>query len=167
MKRLGLLLLVLAGVHALHAGEGDLAKVGDKAATFSATTSDGTAVTPQTMAGKVVLLDFFATWCGPCVVEMPVIEKEVWQPLRDKGLVLYAVGREHSVDELAKFKAEKGFTFPILADPKREIYGQYATMYIPRCYVIGKDGLIKFASTGYKEDGFAEMKKVIEAELGK
>jgi peroxiredoxin len=99
--------------------------------------------------------------------EMPRLESEVWQKYRDSGLVVVAVGREHKVDELAAFREKKHYTFTIVADPGREAYGKYATGFIPRCYLIGKDGTVKYAATGYDPDEFEKLKQAIVAELGK
>src|SRR5512140_760567 len=81
-----------------------LTKVGDISPVSSVRTIDGQDVD---FRDKVVVLNFFATWCGPCMMEMPHLEKELWQPLKGKGLVLISVGREHSVAEVDKFKKEK------------------------------------------------------------
>jgi peroxiredoxin len=80
-------------------------------------------------------------------------------------LIVVAVGRQHTVDDLRKFKESRHFSFTILSDPKREIYGSYATKYIPRYYIIGKDGIVKYAATGGDPEQFDKMKKIIEGEL--
>lgn len=147
--------------------EGDLVKVGDKAPEFTAVDTAGAQVSLAQFKGKVVLLNFFATWCGPCMQEMPHLEKEVWQAMKGDGLVVLAVGREHSVEELLAFKAKKGFSFAILADPKREVYAKYASSYIPRCYLIGKDGVVKFASVGFEAKEFEQLLSSAKAELRK
>ncbi len=167
MKLPMLALFGLLSTASLYAWGGDVAKVGQMAPSFTGVATDGTEVSLESYSGKVVLLDFFATWCGPCMQEMPLIEKDVWQQYRPAGLAVIAIGREHGAQELADFKANKHYTFRILGDPNRNIYKKYATEYIPRCYVIGKDGIIKFASTGYQPDEFEKMKAVISAELSK
>ena len=75
------------------------------------------------------------------------------------------IGREHNGEELVKFAKEKNLSLPMAADPKREIYGKYAEQYIPRNFVIGKDGVVKLASVGYTESSFQEVVQAIENEL--
>ena len=159
-------LFVLASAPAF-AGEGDIAAVGRKAPPFSGPTVDGQTFSLAAHSGQVVLVDFFATWCGPCMTEMPLVERDLWQKYRAAGLVVVAVGREHSVAELATFQAAKHFTFPLVADPHRAIYGLYASQYIPRCYLVGKDGTVKFAATGYNPDDFARLAQAVAAELAR
>src|SRR5438105_11667409 len=63
-----------------------LVKVGDAAPGFALTTTDGAVVSTEQSKGKVMLVNFFATWCGPCMAEMPHLESEVWQKFKDQGL---------------------------------------------------------------------------------
>jgi peroxiredoxin len=172
IRLLAVTVMVILG-HAVFAAAGDEAqttkvKAGDKAPDFTCLTLDGKEFTLNKQKGKVVVVNFFATWCGPCMVEMPHLEKEVYLRHKDrKDFALVVIGREHKASELEKFKKDKSFAVPIAPDPKREIYEKYAEKYIPRTFVIGRDGTVKLASVGYTEAEFKEMVKTIEAELGR
>lgn len=141
--------------------EATLTKVGDLAPPFELTTLDGQKLDNASLKGKAVVLNFFATWCGPCLAELPQVEK-LWQRLKSDGLVVVAVGREHTAEELKQFNDEKGFTFLLAPDPDRKVYSGYAKKFIPRTYVIDRDGRIVFQSVGYDDSEFAQMTAEVE-----
>ena len=94
--------------------------------------------------------------------ELPHFESEVWSRFKDKGLVAVCIGREHSLGEIRRFREDKGFDVPMAPDPQRGIYGKFATKYIPRNYVVGRDGTIKYQSIGFDEKEFEQMIEVIK-----
>ena len=141
-----------------------LRKIGELSPVLSITAVDGQIID---FHGKVTVINFFATWCGPCMTEMPRLEKDLWQTLREKGLVLVAVGREHSRDEVDIFRKSNAYTFHFASDPKRAIYSLFATQYIPRSVLIGRDGRIKYQSMGYSDEDFAALVQAAKEELSK
>ena len=78
---------------------------------------------------------------------------------------MLAIAREQSQAEVEPFIKGKGFTFPVAVDPNRQVYALFARQYIPRSYVLDRNGKILFQSQGYTEAEFARMVKTIEASL--
>ena len=140
---------------------------GDNAPLFTATTLDGKEISIEQLKGKVILINYFATWCGPCMKEMPLLESEIYKKITDDDFVLVCIGREHTAEELVKFKEEKGFDLPMAPDPKREIYSKYAKMMIPRNFVIGRDGKVIYQHIGFEMGEFKKMIAIIKNELSK
>jgi peroxiredoxin len=163
----GIFLILMAGVLVAWANtdESDKVKVGEVAPSFTILTPDGE-VTSESLKGKVVLLNFFATWCPPCLKELPVLQEKVWEKYKDnKDFVLLVVGREHSIGDLEKFAKEKGFDLPFCPDENREIFGQFASQSIPRNYIINKGGKIVYASKGFSPAEFDHMISVLGEHL--
>lgn len=96
------------------------------------------------------------------MAEMPHLEAEIWQPLKNSGLTVLAIGRENNVDELKEFRKKLKLTMTFIPDEKKDIYQKYAKKIIPRNYVIDKSGKVIFVAKDYNLQEFAAMKKVIE-----
>ncbi|MEO6437024.1 MAG: TlpA disulfide reductase family protein [Tepidisphaeraceae bacterium] len=163
-------LFVIATAVPSRAADGEaastLTKVGDAAPKFEVQTLDGKAVSTDSLKGKVVLLNFFATWCGPCVQEMPHLQA-LSETYKDKPVVVLSIAREQGADEVKKFVEQKKLTFTIALDPKREAYKQFATMYIPRSYVLDRDGKIVFQTVGFSDTTEKDIIAAIEKSLEK
>jgi peroxiredoxin len=143
-------------------------KTGDKAPAFVCTTIDGRTIDISKLNGKIIMINFFATWCGPCNSELPVLQKEVWEKYKNNpDFVLIVIGREHSEKDLKEFAANKGLNLPFAPDPKREIYSLYAKQSIPRNVIIGRDGKILFQNIGYSSEEFKNVTSLLAKELNK
>jgi peroxiredoxin len=141
-------------------------KTGDIAPRFVCKTTDGKTIDINKLQGKIVMINFFATWCPPCNLELPVLQKLVWEKYKDNpNFILIIVGREHNEQEIKDYVKAKNFTMPFAADPKREIFKLYASQSIPRNVIIGKDGKIIFQSIGYTEEEFKKIETLLAKNL--
>ena len=118
-------------------------EVGSRAPQFHAiNVATGDSVTLDTYRGKVVLLNVWATWCAPCVREMPSMQR-LHQALGDSGLVVLAVSVDDGNPELVRsFYREYGLTFPMIQDRSRAIERIYQTSGVPESFVLNRDGRI-------------------------
>jgi peroxiredoxin len=143
-----------------------LTKPGDKAPIFTCKTIDNKTVDISGLRGKIILINFFATWCGPCNQELPLLQKNIWEKYKNNpAFELVILGREHTEKEVSDFVKSKKFTMPFAPDPKRDIFKLYATQSIPRNIIIGKDGRIIFQSIGYSDTEFRKMETFLAEEL--
>ncbi len=167
MKKFALLLAVMFFTVSLVAQQkGKELALGSAMPQFSLNSSVYGDLNSADLKGKVVLVSMFATWCGPCQLELAEIEKELWPKYKDNaGFKLVVIGREHTDAQLADYNRKKGFTFPLYPDPKRGAYSKFAESTIPRAYLYDKEGKLVYSSIGYSKDEFAKLLKAIEEAL--
>lgn len=145
---------------------GYIVKVGDLAPNFNMEMIDGSKMELKDLRGKVVVLQFTASWCGVCRKEMPHLEKEVWQAHKDKDFVLIGVDRDEPLEKVQDFISKMGTTYPISLDPNADIFGKFASKKsgVTRNVVIDKKGKIVFLTRLFEQSEFDAMKEKI-AEL--
>lgn len=163
MKKLIMLFAVLTMCLFVQAQE---LKLGDTLPKFELKSSVNGDVKPADLKGKVVLVNLFATWCGPCQKELAEVQSTLWPKYKDnKNFVMLVIGREHTDEDLKKYNERKKFTFPLYPDPKREVFSLFAEKSIPRSYLFGKDGKLLYSSIGYTAEEFQKLMESIEKAL--
>ena len=155
MKYLSILICTMLSL--IVKAQGDRTYIGQQVPAFAIVTKTGV-ITKDSLKGKVSLINFFATWCVPFMQELPVLQKEIWERYKDhKGFRLFVIGRDHTDAEMDSFKKMKEFTLPFYADKSQGVYAQFAAKYIPRNYLINKEGQIVYSSMGYTREEFDKL----------
>ena len=147
-----------------------LVKVGDMAPDFTLMSTDGTEFTLSSQRGKVVMLQFTASWCGICRSEMPHIESRIWQPHKnDADFVLMGVDREEPCETVIEYTEKLGTTYPMLLDDKGDVFAQYALRKsgITRNILIDRDGRIVKLTRRFVEEEFEDLVATIDSLLAK
>jgi peroxiredoxin len=175
MKRIYLFFLITVMTGSVNFGqdkkvydEGYVVKVGDSAPDFTIREAGGKTYRLSDLRGKIVMLQFTASWCGVCRKEMPFIEKEIWQEKKAAGLFVLGIDRDEPVEKVLRFKKDMEVTYPLALDPGADIFGLFAVKEagVTRNVIIDRSGKIIFLTRLFDRDEFDRMKKVIFADIG-
>lgn len=145
--------------------ETTLVGTGEEAPDFTVEMFDGQQITLSSLRGKVVLLNFWATWCPPCREELKHVQKEIIDRFAGRDFVFLPISRGEKRETVAAFREKTGYTFPMGLDPTQTIYDRYATNYIPRNFLIDRNGKVVLASVGYDGEEFRELIRTIDKTL--
>lgn len=130
-----------------------------KARDFELKGVDGRTYTISDQSGKVVLLNFWATWCPECIEENPLIDK-LYKRFRDAGLVVFGISIDRSLDTLREYLSKEPLSYTILHDPKGDVFvKRYAVLGLPTTFLINKDGFIVEKMIGkqdFTSEGFIQ-----------
>jgi len=128
-------------------GSEPTATVGKAAPDFTLQNLDGQSISLSDLKGKPVLVNFWATWCGPCVSEMPYIQ-EIHEDWSDSGLMVLAINMGDSASEVEQFLQEHNLSLPVLLDTKKVVAPKYGIRAIPTTFFIDKDGIVQVKVIG-------------------
>ncbi|ULQ55923.1 TlpA family protein disulfide reductase [Flavihumibacter rivuli] len=125
--------------------------------------TNGEKLTLESLRGKVVLLQFTASWCVVCRKEMPHLEKEVWQVYKDRGLVLIGIDRDEPIDTVRQFASKMKVTYPLALDPGAAIFHKFASRDagVTRNVLIDRNGNISFLTRLFDMQEFEQLKQKI------
>ena len=132
---------------------------------FPAPSSYGVAGKLPSTTGKVVLYDFWASWCAPCRAALPAYE-QLYQKYKARGFEVVAVGTDENADAAAKFLRGLTLTFPVVTDTKQKFVAEVAPPSMPTSYLVGRNGKVISIHTGFRgAKDLAVLTSSIEAAL--
>jgi cytochrome c biogenesis protein CcmG/thiol:disulfide interchange protein DsbE len=126
--------------------------VGRPASTFALTAFDGAPVSLETLRGKVVVLNFWASWCNPaCYDEAPALER-AWRTYRDRGVVVLGVDMQDTAEAAQTFIRRFGLTFPNAPDAQGKVAVDYGVYGVPETFFVDRAGVIRSKHVGALTD---------------
>lgn len=152
MKKTIFFIVILAvGLSLTHCSEKEMTPPPKRepvpAAKFSLPSLNGKKISLSDYKGRPVIINFWASWCVPCVTEMPLIEK-IYSTWKEKGLAVLAINLKEDEDVAKKFMEEKGYSFTTLLDESGETSDKFQVFGLPSTYFIDSDGVIQYSHMG-------------------
>lgn len=125
------------------------------------TLDENKALDTKALSGKVIYLDFWASWCGPCAKSFPFM-RDLHQGLGAKGLQLIGVNLDESSEDAKAFLEKNPANFPIVVDKNGECAKKFEVKAMPSSYLIGRDGVIRHVQLGFRSDEQNELRQTVE-----
>jgi peroxiredoxin len=144
VKRVALAVLIAGGASAVPAGEANA-----PATEFSLTSLAGQPVSLSQYKGNVVLVNFWATWCGPCQQEMPLLD-QMYKKYKPAGFTLIGVNVDKEAPAVKELLARKPVSFPVLLDPENSVSRAYKVADMPSSVIIDRKGIVRYVHRGYR-----------------
>lgn len=121
----------------------------------------GKPVSLASFKGKVVIIDFWASWCGPCRQSMPVLER-LSKTYKDKGLVVLGVNIDNDAKTAAKFLSEVPVSFVVVNDASKSVAKAYAPPTMPSSYLVDREGRVRHVHAGFKSGDAKELEAEVQ-----
>ena len=141
-----------------------LVNIGDKIPDFSLSLANGKKISSKDWAGKVVLLQFTASWCGVCRKEIPYIQRDIWMKhKRNSKFLLFGIDRDEPVEKVRRYQKEMNISYPFAVDQDAEVFGLFADKRagVTRNVLIDGSGRIVYMTRLFKENEFKELVRII------
>jgi len=116
--------------------------IGKPAPNFKLQSLDGQSISLSDFRGKPVLINFWATWCGPCRIEMPYLQ-QIYEEWHGKGMVVLTINIGESSSQIKEFMQSQGLSLPVLLDKRGSVAQKYNILGIPTTFFLDKDGVIQ------------------------
>jgi peroxiredoxin len=139
---------------------------GGKAPELTLKDLSGKTISLSSLAGKVVILDFWATWCAPCREEMPELQK-FYKKYNAQGLEVVGISVDKAPDGIKSFIDKLKVTFPVAHDDGHKVADKYSPPRMPSSYIIDRKGVVRYVHGGYRAGDAAEFEKEIKELLAK
>jgi peroxiredoxin len=146
--------LVVAALAVVSSGAGAAVTPSASAPDFTLPSLDGPNLRLQEQRGRVVMINFWATWCGPCRVEMPHLSK-LYEKYRGSGFTVLAVNIDEDPHKAASLAKQLGMRFPVLLDTEKKVSRLYDLSTMPSTVLVDRDGRVRFVHRGYR-DGYED-----------
>jgi peroxiredoxin len=127
---------------------------------FKLKTLSGQEISLSGLRGKVVILDFWASWCAPCKDEMPVLER-LHKKYGSKGLVIVGISVDNELANAKKFIDGVKVTFPIVHDAKKSVADAYKPPRMPTSLVLDREGKVRFVHAGFRKEDAQKLEKEV------
>src|SRR5262245_28515817 len=164
-SRIARLGLVLSLGLALIAGPAAALDSGERMPEIGIKDLSGNAVSLASLKGKVVIVDFWATWCGPCKESMPVLEK-LHKKYGSQGLVVVGVSVDEEAANVGPFIKKMKVSFPIVHDASHKVADRFKPPKMPSSYVIDRKGIVRHVHEGFHAKDSAAFESQVKALLG-
>lgn len=139
-------------------------EAGERAPEIGLRDLNGREVTMASLRGKVVLVDFWASWCEPCAQEMPVLER-LYTQYRGQGFTVVGVSIDRDVANARTFLGRHRVSFPIVHDGGQQVAGRYRPPRMPSSYIIDRSGVVRHVHGGFRASDAPVYEREIRALL--
>ena len=157
--------LLLCALLACAAAPAHALEPGQWAPDFTGTlVGSGAQLKLSSLRGKVVYVDFWAGWCAPCRISLPLLS-QMREEFMSRGFEVVGVNRDNEVETAQRLMREAHIDYPVVMGVDEKVYGFYGIQQMPAGYVIGRDGKVRIVHQGFRESEFPALKADIEKML--